>query len=135
TGGWGIRFMMANAGAALSSVQWIEFPRAYFRRLERCFVRTMPLARGRRLSLRERGRSMSMPVENQIRNLRVAFENGKLTRDLYAKNLLRLLGLAEHPTAQKVAAAFMVGPIDQALLARNLGTRREARAAPAPEPA
>ena len=77
---------------------------------------------------------MSMPVENQIRNLRVAFENGKLTRDLYAKNLLRLLGLAEHPTAQKVAAAFIVGRIDQALLARNLGTLRDPRPTPAPDP-
>ena len=77
---------------------------------------------------------MSMPVENQIRNLRLAFENGKLTRDLYAKNLLRLLGLAEHPTAQKVAAAFIVGRIDQALLARNLGNLRSAPVAPPGDP-
>src|SRR5437773_7371268 len=123
---------MSNAGPAPSSAQRIDFPRAYFRRLERCFVRTMPLSPGRRLSLRERGRSMSMPVENQIRNLRVAFENGKLTRDLYAKNLLRLLGLAEHTTAQKVAAAFIVGRIDNALLVRNLGNLRSAPAAPDP---
>ena len=67
-----------------------------------------------------------MSAENQIRNLRIAFENGKLTRDLYARNLLRLLGLAEHPTAQKVAAAFIVGRIDQTLLARNLGNLRTA---------
>jgi len=73
---------------------------------------------------------MPTPVENQIRNLRLAFENGKLSRDLYAKNLLRLLNLAEHPTAQKVAAAFIMGRIDQALLVRNLGTLR----APPPPP-
>ena len=73
---------------------------------------------------------VSMPVENQIKSLRVAFENGKLTRDLYAKNLLRLLGLAEHPTAQKVAAAFIVGRIDNALLVRNLGNLRTAPVAP-----
>ena len=77
---------------------------------------------------------MSTPAENQIRSLRIAFENGKLTRDLYAKNLLRLLDLTEHPTAQKVAAAFIVGRIDQALLARNLGTLREPRPAPGPDP-
>ena len=77
---------------------------------------------------------MSMPVENQIRNLRVAFENGKLTRDLYAKNLLRLLGLSEHPTAQKVAAAFIVGRIDNTLLVRNLGNLRSAAAPPPPDP-
>ncbi len=75
-----------------------------------------------------------MPVENQIRNLRVAFENGKLPRDLYAKNLLRLLGLSEHPTAQKVAAAFIVGRIDNTLLVRNLGNLRSAAAAPAVDP-
>ena len=81
---------------------------------------------------RVEGIFVSMPVENQIRNLRVAFENGKLTRDLYAKNLLRLLGLSEHPTAQKVAAAFIVGRIDNALLVRNLGNLRSAPAAPDP---
>jgi len=73
------------------------------------------------------------PAENQIRNLRIAFENGKLARDLYAKNLLRLLELTEHPTAQKVAAAFIVGRIDQTLLVRNLGTLRPP-APPAPDP-
>jgi hypothetical protein len=73
------------------------------------------------------------PEENQIRNLRLAFENGKLTRDLYAKNLLRLLGLVEHPTAQKVAAAFIVGRIDQTLLVRNLGTLRPP-SPPQPDP-
>jgi len=77
---------------------------------------------------------MSMPVENQIRNLRVAFENGKLTRDLYAKNLLRLLGLAEHPTAQKVADAFVSGRIDQALFARNLGNLRSSPRPGQPDP-
>ncbi len=70
----------------------------------------------------------SMPVENQAQNLRIAFENGKLPRDLYAKNLLRILGLTEHPTAQKVAAAFIVGRLDARLLERNLGSLR----APAP---
>ena len=76
---------------------------------------------------------MPTPAENQIRNLRIAFENGKLARDLYAKNLLRLLELTEHPTAQKVAAAFIVGRIDQTLLVRNLGTLRPP-APPAPDP-
>ena len=77
---------------------------------------------------------MSMPVENRIKSLRVAFENGKLTRDLYAKNLLRLLGLSEHPTAQKVAAAFIFGRIDNALLVRNLGNLRTAPVAPPIDP-
>ena len=77
---------------------------------------------------------MPTPAENQIRSLRVAFEDGKLTRDLYAKNLLRLLGLAEHPTAQKVAAAFIVGRIDNALLVRNLGTLRPPPPAAPPPP-
>jgi hypothetical protein len=75
-----------------------------------------------------------MPMENEIRNLRVAFENGKIARDLYVKNLLRLLGLAEHPTAQNVAAAFIVGRIDNALLVRNLGNLRTAPAAPPADP-
>jgi len=50
---------------------------------------------------------VSMTMENQIRNLRIAFENGKIPKDLYAKNLLRLLGLSEHATAQKLGAAFL----------------------------
>lgn len=66
----------------------------------------------------------SLTVENQARNLRSAFENGKLTRDLYAKNLLRILGLAEHPTAQKVAAAFIVGRLDARLFGMNLENLR-----------
>jgi len=66
----------------------------------------------------------SLQVENQARNLRSAFENGKLTRDLYAKNLLRILGLAAHPTAQKVAAAFIVGRLDARLFERNLENLR-----------
>jgi len=77
---------------------------------------------------------VSTPAENQIRSLRIAFENGKLTRDLYAKNLLRLLDLTEHPTAQKVAAAFIVGRIDNALLVRNLGNLRPAPGPTAPDP-
>src|SRR2546425_5589344 len=94
----------------------------------------MPLSPSPHLSVAERGFFVSMSAENQIRNLRIAFENGKLTRDLYARNLLRLLGLAEHPTAQKVAAAFIVGRIDQTLLARNLGNLRPAPGPTAPDP-
>ena len=77
---------------------------------------------------------MALPVENQIRNLRLAFENGKLTRDLYAKNLLRVMGLAQHPIAQKVAAAFVVGRIDQALFIRNLGNLGRPAPSPTPDP-
>ncbi len=66
----------------------------------------------------------SLAVENQVRNLRSAFENGKLARDLYARNLLRIFGLAEHPTAQKVAAAFIVGRLDARLFERNLANLR-----------
>ena len=73
---------------------------------------------------------MSMTMENQIRNLRIAFENGKIPKDLYAKNLLRLLGLSEHATAQKLGAAFVAGRIDQALFARNLGNLRSAPSPP-----
>lgn len=91
------------------------------------------LPQGKSLS-RSEGIFVSMPMENQVRNLRVAFENGKITRDLYARNLLRLMGLAEHPTAQKVAAAFIVGRIDNALLVRNLGNLRTAPAAPPADP-
>jgi hypothetical protein len=75
-----------------------------------------------------------MPLENQIRSLRLAFENGKLPRELYAKNLLRLMGLAEHEKAQKVAAAFVVGRIDQALFVRNLATLRAPPPPPPPPP-
>ncbi len=66
----------------------------------------------------------SLAAENQARSLRVAFENGKLARDLYAKNLLRIRGLEQHPTAQKVAAAFIVGRLDARLFERNLANLR-----------
>ena len=75
-----------------------------------------------------------MTMENQIRNLRVAFENGRLTKDLYAKNLLRVLELGDNATAQKVAAAFVAGRIDQALFARNLGNLRTTPTAGEPDP-
>ena len=67
------------------------------------------------------GSALSFPVENQAQSLRLAFEKGSLPRDLYAKNLLRLLGLTNHPVAQKVAAAFIVGRLDARLLEKNLG--------------
>jgi len=70
------------------------------------------------------GFALSLPVENQAQNLRLAFEKGSLPRELYAKNLLRLLGLTDHPVAQKVAAAFIVGRLDAKLLEKNLGTLR-----------
>ena len=70
-----------------------------------------------------------LPIENQAQNLRIAFENGRLPRDLYAKNLLRVLELEHHETAKRLAAAFILGRIDHHLLERNLATLR-----PAPPP-
>ena len=63
-------------------------------------------------------------VENQVRALRIALENGTLTREVYARNLIRLRGLAENATAERLADAFVAGRVDPDLLERNLATLR-----------
>ncbi len=70
-------------------------------------------------------------VENQVRALRIALENGTLTREVYAKNILRLKGLAENPAAERIADAFVEGRVDPDLLERNLAALR---LPPEPEP-
>jgi len=124
---------MSNAEPASSPARDLNSPPGYFRSLGQPFVAEPLSSPGASLSSRE-GISVSMTMENQIRNLRLAFENGKIPRDLYAKNLLRLLGLGDHPTAQKVADAFVSGRIDQALFARNLGNLRSSPRPGQPDP-
>ena len=63
-------------------------------------------------------------VENQVRALRIALENGTLTREVYAKNILRLRGLAENAAAERLADAFVAGRVDPDLLERNLAALR-----------
>ncbi len=70
-------------------------------------------------------------VENQARALRIALDNGTVTREAYVSNLLRVRGLAEHPSADRLSHAFVDGRIDADLLDRNLASLRPA---PPPEP-
>ncbi len=70
-------------------------------------------------------------VENQARALRIALDNGTLTRDAYAANLIRVKGLAENAAAEKLRTAFVEGRIDADLLDRNLASLHPA---PRPEP-
>ncbi len=75
-------------------------------------------------------------VENQARALRIALDNGTVTREAYVSNLLRVRGLAEHPSADRLSRAFLDGRIDADILDRNLkGLRPPEPPAPPSAPA
>jgi hypothetical protein len=71
-------------------------------------------------------------VENQARALRIALDNGTVTREAYVANMLRVMGLTDHPSADRLSAAFVEGRIDADLLDRNLASLR--RPSPDSEP-
>ncbi len=56
--------------------------------------------------------------------LRRAFNDGKITRALYAKNVAAQLGVADDPRAGALVKAFVDGRIDADVFDRNLARLR-----------
>jgi hypothetical protein len=59
-------------------------------------------------------------ADEKAARLRQAFDQGKITREMYGRNLLRALGLEEDPQAANLARGFAEGRLNADLFERNL---------------
>jgi len=67
---------------------------------------------------------IARPPDGRRVALRRAFDEGKITRAIYARNLTAQLGVAEDPAGRALTKAFVDGKIDVDLFEKNLSRLR-----------